>query len=93
MHFLCSYDRYNITTGKYPFEGDNIYRLLENIGKNQWIVPDWFCKTDANLATLVVGMLQFDPKSRFTLEQAKCHTYVFVHIFRPPKISFGIVAK
>lgn len=78
------FDRYNITTGKYPFEGDNIYRLLENIGKNQWIVPDWFRKTDANLASLIVGMLQFDPKNRFTLEQAKRHTYVYcVCVFIP----------
>lgn len=31
---------FNITTGLYPFEGDNIYRLLENIGKGVWSVPE-----------------------------------------------------
>lgn len=29
----CFISSYNITTGLYPFEGDNIYRLLETIGK------------------------------------------------------------
>ena len=36
--FLCL--RYNITTGKYPFEGDNIYKLFENIGKGEFTIPD-----------------------------------------------------
>lgn len=66
--------RFNITTGQYPFEGDNIYRLLENIGKNQWNAPEWFQKFDANLASLILGMLQADPKIRSTLEQVKQHT-------------------
>lgn len=69
-----SINRYNITTGQYPFEGDNIYRLLENIGKNQWKAPEWFQKFDANLASLILGMLQADPKIRLTLEQVKQHT-------------------
>lgn len=68
--------RYNITTGQYPFEGDNIYRLLENIGKNQWKAPEWFQKFDANLASLILGMLQSDSQNRLTLKQIKQHTYV-----------------
>ena len=31
--------RYNITTGLYPFEGDNIYKLFENIGKGDYTIP------------------------------------------------------
>lgn len=68
--------RYNITTGEYPFEGDNIYRLLENIGKNQWIPPDWFQKLDSNLSNLILGMLQANPMQRFSLEQIKQHSWV-----------------
>lgn len=71
--------RYNITTGQYPFEGDNIYRLLENIGKNQWKAPEWFQKFDANLASLILGMLQSDAQIRLTLKQVKQHTYVYRH--------------
>lgn len=65
--------RYNITTGQYPFEGDNIYRLLENIGKNQWIAPEWFQKFDSNLSNLILGMLQANPLQRFSLKQIKQH--------------------
>lgn len=65
--------RYNLTTGQYPFEGDNIYRLLENIGKNQWIAPDWFLKLDDKLANLTIGMLQADPNQRLSLQQIKHH--------------------
>lgn len=62
---------YNITTGLYPFEGDNIYRLLENIGRNQWEVPAWYFQLDPKLADLVLGMLQSDPNKRYTLQQIR----------------------
>lgn len=68
------YQRYNITTGQYPFEGDNIYRLLENIGKNQWKAPEWFQQFDANLAHLILGMLQSNSEDRISLKQIKQHT-------------------
>ena len=32
--------RYNITTGKYPYDGDNIYKLFENISKGDYSIPD-----------------------------------------------------
>lgn len=67
------FGRYNITTGQYPFEGDNIYRLLENIGKNQWIAPEWFQKFDSNLSNLILGMLQANPLQRLSLKQIKQH--------------------
>lgn len=69
--FVYLYYRYNITTGLYPFEGDNIYRLLENIGKSQWLAPDWLYELDQNLADLVLGMLQSDPSNRLTLQQIR----------------------
>lgn len=65
--------RYNLTTGQYPFDGDNIYRLLENIGKSQWEAPDWLYKLDTNLANLVLGMLQAEPDNRLTLQQIRHH--------------------
>ena len=66
------YCRYNITTGLYPFEGDNIYRLLENIGKEQWIAPDFL---DPVLADLLINMLQMEPLNRFSLQQIKNHEF------------------
>lgn len=65
--------RYNLTTGLYPFEGDNIYRLLENIGKCQWLAPDWLYELDSQMADLVLGMLQADPTQRLSLQQIRNH--------------------
>lgn len=71
---LYNFSRYNIITGLYPFEGDNIYRLLENIGKSQWIPPDTLYTLDNNLAELILGMLQSDPDSRYNLQQIIHHS-------------------
>lgn len=46
--------RYNFTTGKYPFEGDNIYKLFENIGKGEFEVP---ADLDPLLQDLLLGNL------------------------------------
>ena len=42
-------------TGKYPFEGENIYRLFENIGKGEMVIPD---EVDDNLGSLLKGSYQ-----------------------------------
>jgi len=63
---------FNICTGIYPFEGDNIYRLLENIGKGVWQVPDGL---DPVLADLLVNMLRFDPVQRFSIQQIRTHSW------------------
>uniref|UniRef100_A0A1A9UEM7 non-specific serine/threonine protein kinase n=1 Tax=Glossina austeni TaxID=7395 RepID=A0A1A9UEM7_GLOAU len=62
---------YNLCTGLYPLEGDNIYRLLENIGRGQWQTPDRLYKLDEHLATLTLGVLQFDPDKRYTIQPAR----------------------
>lgn len=64
---------YNLTTGKYPFEGDNIYKLFENIGKGEFEVPD---DLDPLLQDLLLGMLQKDPSERFTLKLIREHDWV-----------------
>jgi serine/threonine-protein kinase 11 len=63
---------YNITTGLYPFEGDNIYRLLENIGKGVWSIPEGL---DPLLTDLLLNMLQFDPNKRYTIQQIRNHIW------------------
>ncbi|EDV92979.1 GH18529 [Drosophila grimshawi] len=66
---------YNLATGFYPFEGDNIYRLLENIGRSQWIAPDWLYDMDECFARLILGMLQADPSERLSLQQIRKDTW------------------
>lgn len=83
---------YNITTGCYPFEGDNIYRLLENIGKGAWSVPEgmFYCfistlkncqyfptlGLDPLLTDLLINMLKFDSKDRYSIQQIRNHAWV-----------------
>ena len=67
---------YNLATGKYPFEGDNLYRLLENIGKTQWVPPAAMYDLDRDLTTLVLGMLQAEPTKRFSLPEIRKHPWM-----------------
>lgn len=63
---------YNITTGLYPYEGDNIYKLLENIGKCEWVAPKWL---ESRLADLLTNILQANPSQRFSLQQIRQHEW------------------
>ena len=63
---------YNITTGKYPFEGENIYKLYENIGKGEYQIPE---EVSESLSGILSGMLEYDPHKRFTVRQIKNHDW------------------
>lgn len=65
---------YNITTGIYPFEGDNIYRLFENIGRGEFTIPGDIIDP---LRDLLLGLLRKDPNERLSLQQIRQHSYVF----------------
>lgn len=64
---------YSITTGKYPFEGENVYRLYANISKGEFHMPS---DLDPALQNLLLGMLAKDPEKRFSLSQVKSHDWV-----------------
>jgi len=61
---------FNITTGKYPFEGDNIFKLFEKIGEGVFEVPE---EVDPLLGDLLQGMLHKDPFQRSTLPRVRSH--------------------
>ncbi|XP_063770422.1 serine/threonine-protein kinase STK11 isoform X3 [Pseudophryne corroboree] len=63
---------YNITTGLYPFEGDNIYKLFENIGKGDYSIPE---DCGPLLSDLLRGMLEYDPTKRFSIQQIRRHNW------------------
>ncbi|KFM78644.1 Serine/threonine-protein kinase stk11, partial [Stegodyphus mimosarum] len=75
---------YNITTGKYPFEGDSIYKLYENIGKCEITVPE---ELDESLRDLLQGMLQKEPDLRMSLREVQFHRWVKQH---PPVLSESV---
>nr|KAG5703232.1 hypothetical protein BaRGS_034143 [Batillaria attramentaria] len=63
---------YNMTTSLYPFEGDNIYKLFENIGKGVFTIPD---SVEPLMADLLQGMLTYDAAQRFSLQQIRQHDW------------------
>lgn len=63
---------YSITTGRYPFEGENIYRLFEKISKGDFVMP---AELDPALQNLLLGMLTKNPEKRFSLSQVKSHDW------------------
>lgn len=74
-----SYLRYNFITGLYPFEGDNIYKLYENIGKGVYSIPN---DVDKSLESLLRGMLSKDIEERFSLQQIKRHPWTIARTLR-----------
>ena len=60
---------YNFITGTYPFEGETIFRLFENIAKGDFEVPR--NDVDQLLETLLRGMLASTPEDRLTLVQVR----------------------
>lgn len=64
---------YSITTGRYPFEGENIYRLFEKISKCEFTMPN---DLDPALQSLLAGMLAKNPDERFSLSQIRSHDWV-----------------
>ncbi|KAL1023034.1 hypothetical protein UPYG_G00035630 [Umbra pygmaea] len=64
---------YNITTSLYPFEGDSIYKLFENIGKGEYSVPE---ECGPLLSDLLRGMLEYDPEKRFSIQHIRQHNWV-----------------
>ncbi|CAL1536439.1 unnamed protein product [Lymnaea stagnalis] len=82
---------YNITTGKYPFEGDNIYKLFENIGKGVYTIPE---EVSDLLGDLLRGMLAYDSEVRYTLQQIRQHPWfikqhprVLERVLIPPRLD------
>ena len=75
--------RFNIATGKYPFEGDNIFKLFEKIGEGVFEIPE---EVDELLGDLLKGMLHKDPYLRFSLPEVQHHGYTTM-----PKIFVNIL--
>lgn len=63
---------YNLTSGKYPFEGENMFRLFENICEKELEVPS---ELEPALRILLEGMLRKDPYQRMSLAQVKTHDW------------------
>lgn len=70
--WACGITLFNMITGQYPFEGDTIYKLFDNIVKCEFTIPDW---VDEHLQSLIKGMLQREAKNRLSTHEIKAHTW------------------
>lgn len=70
--------RYNITTGLYPFEGDNIYKLFENIGKGDYTIPE---ACGAPLSDLLRGKSPFAKEGSLSYMQNPLFLIKLGHIW------------
>lgn len=66
---------FNCITGKYPFNGENIYKLYEIIEICELIIPS-MAELTSDLETLLRGMLLKDFNARFTLSQIRDSVWV-----------------
>ena len=64
---------YNFVTGTYPFEGETIFRLFENIAKGDFQVPR--NDVDPLLEDLIRGMLATNPEDRSDLQDVQDHDW------------------
>lgn len=84
--WACGVTLFNITTGKYPYEGNNIYRLFENIGKGELQIPP---EIDAALKGLLSGLLDSDFHKRFSIQQIKENIWIRKQYYRiEPEVGF-----
>lgn len=62
--------RYNMISGRYPFDGQTIYALLDNIAKGEYTLPE---EADSVLVSLLKGVLEPDPDKRLDLNEISEH--------------------
>ncbi|KAI5717262.1 hypothetical protein M8J77_002917 [Diaphorina citri] len=66
---------FNLTTGLYPFEGDTVFKLFENIGNCVLDMPEVLDQYP-ELKNLLEGMLAKEIPDRLSLHQIRQHPWV-----------------
>lgn len=68
---LFSLARFHFTTGKFPFEGDNVYKLFGAISTGVFQIPD---DLSPLLQELLRGMLRKNSSERFSIQEIRLHS-------------------
>ena len=62
--------RFHFTTGKFPFEGENVYKLFGAISTGVFEMPP---DLSPHLQDLLWGMLRKDAGQRFSIPEIRTH--------------------
>uniref|UniRef100_A0A1X7UJ62 Uncharacterized protein n=2 Tax=Amphimedon queenslandica TaxID=400682 RepID=A0A1X7UJ62_AMPQE len=73
---------YHFTTGKFPFEGESVYKLFAVISQCTYTLPP---ELPPVLQDLIRGMLLKDPDKRLDIEQIRRHTWFISKHSKPLK--------
>jgi len=78
----CGVILYAMTTGKLPFDDDNIRRLLAKVKNGVFVIPKFL---NADVADLIQRMLTADPSRRISIAEIKMHPFWLSRSFLPPR--------
>lgn len=77
--WACGITLYNLVSGEYPFDGDVIMKLFENITSKSLVMPV-SVKLSLELEMLLIGLLKKDPKERWrTITIRNCEWFKTFH--------------
>lgn len=68
--WACGITLYNLVSGEYPFDGDVIMKLFENITSKSLTMPE-SVKLSSELEELLGGLLKKNPIERWRIIQIK----------------------
>ena len=77
----CGVILFAMTTGKLPFDDDNIRRLLAKVKNGVFTIPKFL---HPEVADLIQRMLVADPARRITIKEIKQHPYWLSRSYIPP---------
>ena len=70
FHGFVFFFRFHFTTGKFPFEGENVYKLFGVISIGVFEIPG---DLSPLLQELIRGMLRKDAKERYSIQDIRSH--------------------
>jgi len=68
---------YVMTIGRFPFKGNNMVQLFENISSGKYDIPDW---VENNLRNLLTNIININPENRYSLEEIKRHSWMKIKL-------------
>jgi len=67
---------YYSITGVFPFEGNTVYTVIENIAKAEILIPDWIVDDHPALHDLLNGMLNPSKNKRYDIHTILKHQWI-----------------